>query len=59
MGEKTQENSQMGYSAAYPTGAERFIFGRVGVEVERWRIRDGEGWYRNFDEVVNETLNFL
>ena len=23
MGEKTQENSQMGYSAAYPTGAER------------------------------------
>ena len=23
MGEKTQENSQMGYSAAYPTDAER------------------------------------
>ena len=23
MGEKTQENSGMGYSAAYPTGAER------------------------------------
>jgi hypothetical protein len=23
MGEKTQENLQMGYSAAYPTGAER------------------------------------
>jgi hypothetical protein len=23
MGEKTQENSVMGYSAAYPTGAER------------------------------------
>ena len=23
MGEKPQENSQMGYSAAYPTGAER------------------------------------
>ncbi len=43
MGEKTQENSQMGYSAAYPTGRERFIFGRV--EVKRWRIRDGEGWY--------------
>jgi hypothetical protein len=40
MGEKTQENSGMGYSAAYPTGRERFIFGRV--EVERWRIRDGE-----------------
>ena len=25
MGEKTQENSQMGYSAAYPTGAERCL----------------------------------
>ena len=25
MGEKTQENSQMGYSAAYPTGAERIV----------------------------------
>ena len=26
MGEKTQENSVMGYSAAYPTGAERCRF---------------------------------
>jgi hypothetical protein len=43
MGEKTLENSQMGYSSASPTGRERFIFGRV--EVKRWRIRDGEGWY--------------
>ena len=25
MGEKTQENSVMGYSAAYPTGAERTV----------------------------------
>ena len=25
MGEKTQENSVMGYSAAYPTGAERCL----------------------------------
>ena len=25
MGEKTQENSGMGYSAAYPTGAERCL----------------------------------
>ena len=25
MGEKTQENSQMGYSSAYPTGAERCL----------------------------------
>ena len=25
MGEKTQENSQMGYSAAYPTRAERCL----------------------------------
>jgi hypothetical protein len=31
MGEKTLENSVMGYSAAYPTRAERFIFGRVEV----------------------------
>ena len=37
MGEKTQENSVMGYSAAYPTGRERFIFGRVEVEDKRWR----------------------
>ena len=26
MGEKTQENSGMGYSAAYPTGRERCRF---------------------------------
>ena len=26
MGEKTQENSLMGYSAAYPTGRERCRF---------------------------------
>ena len=26
MGEKTQENTGMGYSAAYPTGAERCRF---------------------------------
>ena len=26
MGEKTQENLQMGYSAAYPTRAERCLF---------------------------------
>ena len=25
MGEKTQENSVMGYSAAYPTGRERIV----------------------------------
>ena len=30
MGEKTLENLQMGYSAAYPTGAERCLF-LVGV----------------------------
>ena len=27
MGEKTQENSQMGYSVSYPTGAERIVKG--------------------------------
>jgi hypothetical protein len=41
--QKTIQETAMGYSSAYPTGRERFIFGRV--EVERWRIRDGEGWY--------------
>jgi hypothetical protein len=44
MGEKTLGNMAMGYSAAYPTRAERFIFGRV--EVKRWKkSRDGERWY--------------
>ena len=34
MGEKTQENSGMGYSAAYPTGRERIViqWGSDGVE---------------------------
>jgi hypothetical protein len=44
MGEKTQENSGMGYSAAYPTGRERCLFWPCrGVEGKR--IRDGERWY--------------
>ena len=31
MGEKTQENSVMGYSAAYPTGAERCLLLNHGI----------------------------
>lgn len=31
MGEKTQENLAMGYSAAYPTGAERCLFLNHGI----------------------------
>ena len=34
MGEKTQENSQMGYSAAYPTGRERMREPRYGCAEE-------------------------
>ena len=33
MGEKTQENSQMGYSAAYPTGAERMLVWKTKTTV--------------------------
>ena len=47
MGEKTQENLQMGYSAAYPTGAERCLFkvsgfglGLVGFNAELQRGRE-------------------
>ena len=35
MGEKTQENLQMGYSAAYPTGAERSLM-RKKAKREEW-----------------------
>ena len=33
MGEKTQENSVMGYSAAYPTGRERMLSREVKTTV--------------------------
>ena len=41
MGEKTQENPVMGYSAAYPAGRERMLEPRYGCIGESSCVRSG------------------
>ena len=49
MGEKTQENSGMGYSVAYPTGRERCRFSS-SFELE-FKNGIGDCWVRGFDRI--------